>query len=432
MDWRTFCNKLNVILGPLRRYCELNDAEDALFLESPSQEVVSEFTKQDFEAWQSNAESYDFQQFSISNENSFEMLIEPTNSNIRRELLFNFEDRLEEFSVFDNDANLEYFFQKASNEIIWYILDLYDAKRRIPTRMPMSMYEIRWDNTSDKNIFSLIKLAVRLPISIKIINHSVLSREEQQKRLHSFLFNFAFNYNIAFKPISELNEIFPQRNLLDRKYGLKFDELMAPQLTYNQELVEQYYMALSSDDPFIEFIGYYHIMEHFYEDVYNEDIYNNIQSLLQHPGFSAKRKKDIAKLVDVIHKKLSANKTEFQGNELEALELTLIKFVDVDDLQNKLADYGKDLIDYYKTHELSFSKGDTVDLNDKTNDKLFKKIAARIYKTRNALVHSKSNENKIKERGVYKPFKDNLELLKEIPLMKCIAESIIIGSAVAF
>lgn len=56
-------------------------------------------------------------------------------------------------------------------------------------------------------------------------------------------------------------------------------------------------------------------------------------------------------------------------------------------------------------------------------------MANRVYKTRNSLVHSKSNEVKLNERGIYKPFKDSKALLKEIPLLKEISEEIIIKSA---
>ena len=58
-----------------------------------------------------------------------------------------------------------------------------------------------------------------------------------------------------------------------------------------------------------------------------------------------------------------------------------------------------------------------------------KKIAARIYKTRNALVHHKSNTARLKERGIYHPFKDEAELSNEIPLMRFVAEAIIIKTA---
>lgn len=59
-------------------------------------------------------------------------------------------------------------------------------------------------------------------------------------------------------------------------------------------------------------------MEYFYEEVYNEDILKSVQHIIQHPGFSAKRTKDIAKIVNLIKKKNRLNKEEFQGSELEA------------------------------------------------------------------------------------------------------------------
>ena len=170
-------------------------------------------------------------------------------------------------------------------------------------------------------------------------------------------------------------------------------------------------------------------MEYFYEEVYNEDILKSVQHIIQHPGFSAKRTKDIAKIVNLIKKKNRLNKEEFQGSELEALELTLKKFVNLSELVQDLAEFNDSILEYYKKTEVSFSKGDAIDLKDVSNEKLYKKLAARIYKTRNSLVHSKSNESRLNERGVYNPFTYSQELMKEIPLMRYISEVIIINSS---
>ena len=105
------------------------------------------------------------------------------------------------------------------------------------------------------------------------------------------------------------------------------------------------------------------------------------------------------------------------------------KFISIQDLVAELNNTDSNIVDYYKQHEVSFSKADAVDLTDYQNDKLFKKVAARIYKTRNALVHSKSNDGRLNERGIYQPFKNKQELTKEIPLMRCISEFIIIRTA---
>ncbi len=52
-------------------------------------------------------------------------------------------------------------------------------------------------------------------------------------------------------------------------------------------------------------------------------------------------------------------------------------------------------------------------------------LAKRIYYTRNSLVHSKGGKNN--ER--YRPYENEKELQKEIPLVKAVAELIIINSS---
>ena len=62
---------------------------------------------------------------------------------------------------------------------------------------------------------------------------------------------------------------------------------------------------------------------------------------------------------------------------------------------------------------------------------IFEKLANRIYETRTSIIHSKSNELKSenKKRFIYSPFKDSEALSKEIPLIKALAEEVIINSA---
>lgn len=189
-------------------------------------------------------------------------------------------------------------------------------------------------------------------------------------------------------------------------------------------------MALSSNDPFIEFLCYYHVMEHFFDEVYKEDIIKNVQDYITSPKFSVKRKKDVVKLIENIQKKTLSSKQEYRVNEEEALALTMKKYVpNLSELKESVDEIDSSLISYYKNHQVIFSKGDGIDLEDTSNEKVYKKIAARVYKTRNAIVHSKSNDLKSKEKGIYIPFKDEKELAREIPLMKIIAELIIIGSS---
>ncbi|MCM1223475.1 MAG: hypothetical protein NC548_54400, partial [Lachnospiraceae bacterium] len=331
-------------------------------------------------------------------------------------------------TLVDSENEITYSFKEASDELIYHILATYENVR-ISLKMPYSMFESRCANLENKTIFNILRLIIRLPYAILIQCNNRISKDKLLSFTKSYLFNLAYNLDLVLKPIVSPDVLFPKRTFQSIRRVHNVDELMPPKLLYTNELTEQYYMALASSDPFVKFIGFYHILEYFFEDVYNEDLLKSIQNILQHPGFSSKRKKDIIKLIDTIKKKNHQNKEDFQGSELEALELTIRKYTNLTELIQDLSTYNPDIIDYYCNHEITFSKGDSVNLHDLSNDKLPKKLAARIYKTRNALVHNKSNEARLSERGLYKPFKDNEELSKEIPLMRFLAESIIVNSA---
>lgn len=375
------------------------------------------------------AECYDFQRYSICNGNIYESIVDIPDIDSRGHFSSLLVDRLTEFTLKDDEKDIEYSFCDISEELTWYVIKDFDVKRRFFSRFPMSFFERKCESLKDKDIFSLIKMLIRLPAVVHIETSIPKSREKLQKFANSYLFNIAYNFDSVFKAVTDIEDLFPQRSILTRRRHHKISDLMPPQLLYQEQLVEQYYMALTSEDPFVKFIGFYHIMEYFYEEVYNEDILKSVQHIIQHPGFSAKRTKDIAKIVDLIKKKNRLNKQEFQGSELEALELTLKKFVNLSELVNDLTEFNDSIVEYYRLTETSFSKGDAIDLRDVSNEKLYKKLAARIYKTRNSLVHSKSNESRLSERGVYNSFTNNKELAKEISLMRYISEAIIINSS---
>lgn len=81
-------------------------------------------------------------------------------------------------------------------------------------------------------------------------------------------------------------------------------------------------------------------------------------------------------------------------------------------------------IDYYKTSLVAFTdESKTINFDDEP-ERVYLSIRDRIYSTRNAIVHSKYGE-----RLRYEPFKHDKQLAKEIPLMRAIAEEVIINSA---
>src|SRR5690606_5901950 len=193
---------------------------------------------------------------------------------------------------------------------------------------------------------------------------------------------------------------------------------------YQQDLILYYQKGISSESADLQFLSFYHILEHFFEKIYNDDLVRTIYDKLTAPSFSYKRSKDLVSLVNVIQDKLKYKNEEFQINEPEALRLVLDKFIeDFDELKNNIKIYDEVLLNYYKSNEVSFSKGNRVNF-DEERSVILKNLRERIYKTRNSIVHSKDTD-----KSKYLPFKHDKELSREIILMRIIAEKIVIGSS---
>ena len=105
--------------------------------------------------------------------------------------------------------------------------------------------------------------------------------------------------------------------------------------------------------------------------------------------------------------------------------MTLRKYIkDLSLLSEELNRISPDLINYYKTTEVPFSKGNKVDFDNTDVDNIYVNLAKRIYCTRNAIVHSKETD-----KSKYTPFRDDKDLLVEIYLLRIIAETIIIETS---
>lgn len=418
MEWDEFIDKVKFILRRFNKEFNIDYSEDSISYIVG--EKSFEFSKSDYNNISNDAMKSDLSQFTVSNNNSYEVIIYQTNKMIRRLLPYKFEERIISTNIKDSMNNIEYKFQEISDVMVWNIIKEIDLESLKRTFM---IFPPRLREDEGENFFNLLRVYFRNPYSL-IVSYKDIDKNKLNDYINSFLFNFCYNYGYSFRIMNSLDELLNIR-YRNKNSSYKSEELDAPRLLYKQDLTEQYHMAVSSEDPFVQFIGFYHIMEYFYEEIYKEGVVNNVKEILLDPGFSTKRKKDIMKLVDLINKKRTESTV---GSELEALELTLRKYIDIEKIIEKLNEIDKDIIEYYKNNKVNFSNGDAIDLiGDKKH--IFKKLANRVYKTRNSLVHSKSNEVRLNERGIYKPFKDSKALLKEIPLLKVISEEIIIKSA---
>lgn len=273
--------------------------------------------------------------------------------------------------------------------------------------------------------WSIIELleSVASYLSLKISSTSPKPDAKWESFRDALLFHLGYNLDLSLVPHRYVDEILrPSRISTLRRSSAK--DLDPPRRQYNSDLVYHYQLGVSAESPMLEYLSYYHVAEHWFENVFQEDLVKQTQNQITSPDFSYKRKKDIQKLIRSISKAVQVQNEEVVINEQTALRLTLERFVDLDRLVVELNQFDPELVQRYKRTAVSFSEGDRVNLDDSDQGAIYSALARRLYKTRNSLVHSKDGA---KNRFI--PFAHDAELLPELPLIRFIAEQIISASS---
>lgn len=325
----------------------------------------------------------------------------------------------------DVTNGIKYELSNPTDEYMLFVLKLLgDSEDSGDLFRPLSSHIMRERISKEKLDFFefLSKIMIPRIYTLKIKSHEPMSISQFSKLAMAFLFNLSYNLDITVIEIRFLHEFSHYR--FGRIRRSRPDEIEPPRRTYIPDLVYHYQMAISTDSIPIQFLSFYHVIEYFFYDIYHEELLNVIRAKITSPDFSYKRKRDLETLVKLISQKIKHKDDEVSYNEQEALYLTLKKYVDLDNLMSRLRDYNESLIEYYKENKVSFSQGNHIEFSLSNTEKIFRQIADRIYKTRNSIVHSKESG-----KPRYMPFRDDRKLLLEIPLLRFIAEEIIINTA---
>ena len=359
----------------------------------------------------------------ISNEKYFEILAKE-NSRIYMP------SRYRENSISDEINGIKYSYGDPSDEYIIYLLEqIVELDRRITKRIfdPLrylrrTQRRIEQPTLFNQTVFDVLRQSLPLIETIKIKSQNSIKKLRFEQLMYSYLFSLSYNLSHSIYPLRYFDELFSPLKV-GRLRRLSRDEIESPKRTYINDLILHYQKGVSSESLDHQYLSFYHILEHFFEKIYNEDLINKMREQLTLPGFSYKRKTDIEKLIKIIQKRLRYKNEEFQINELEALELVLRKYItDLENLKEELENVSSELIEFFKINEVPFSKGNKV--NFEVESEVFKNLSKRIYFTRNSIVHSKETE-----KDKYIPFKDDKDLLNEIYLMRILAEQVIIGTS---
>ncbi len=415
MNWNSFCDKLIRILNVYKRRMNFsyNDKEFVYYLN----DVKHIYTKKEYLDLKNRSSKYDYEDFLIKNDSYYEIGV-----NINDKLFNNREYYKEVIcSNYDNSNEVSFDIKECSDELIYYFILNFDFDNMRVISFDVSKFFIVSKNECNKGLFSLLRHLIRFPICIRVMSLNNIGVDKLEDYLYSYIYNLSVNEHIIIRIVSNIVSIVPKR-----KY--KFDTIILdskdnlPSVIYNRDLLCQFNMANSSDNSFVKYIAFYHIIEYFFESVYVDDMIENIQDKIKSNSFSVDNKKDINDIIKYVNNKRICNSDRYTFNEKEALELVLRKYVSINDLKLSLfsewVNFNNDVV--------SFSNGDIIDFS---LDNFYKSLSNRIYKTRNSLVHNKSNELSYKNRGVYDYIKNLKELDNEVILLEKISLLIIRNSA---
>lgn len=236
---------------------------------------------------------------------------------------------------------------------------------------------------------------------------------------NSFLFHAAYNLDAAARLGRDADFGSPRIQRVRRSAEASFD---APRQSYKIDLVHHYLMGVAAEIPLLEYLSYYHIAEHFFGAVFNDELVEQVRKRITDPSFSVRRAKDVQAIIKTVNVAQRQVREEGGVNEQRALEIVIERFVKIDRLVQDLNAWDDSVLQHYKENGVPFADAPKVDLLAAEEGEVVKALAKRIYKVRNSLVHAKEGA-----LPKYAPFAHDAELSREIPLMRFAAEQVVIA-----
>lgn len=334
----------------------------------------------------------------------------------------------------DNVNSINYRIGVASFEYyILYIIRLAEALEEIKDsrlllrfRKPVEiMLRHRYmDSDKQEKMDFVVFLDYMFDFQTLVINSSSVKDSNEFRALRtSYQFEYMYRTGLSLIEYTDILTLCRyNENGLSGKSHSEMD--VPPYRKYVADVVDYYKLALSSMDSYIQYISYYHVIEYFYDEVFKRKLVEELRFKITSPSFSYRNDDQLYSIAKFVKNRLKMNDEAGQGNEKESLKFVLEEYVDIDELKNRIYTINPSLPEYYQNNKVAFCNASAIGWKDAKG--CLSNIAARIYSTRNSLVHSKSGKNE--ER--YRPYRDERALRMEIPLIQAVAELIIIKSSV--
>lgn len=253
-------------------------------------------------------------------------------------------------------------------------------------------------------------------LSLRITTKGFRKAKQLRERATSFQFKYISCLDRPLRLISSLDE-FLEKGSYGRLSVAKLEIDCVPDVKFDDSAVNHFCLGVSSRSPYLQFLSFYHSIEFYFNSAYRKMTTELLRNELQSVEF-AYNDQHLYSIVSKLEKEISHKSELGFGNEKRELEYLVESCVHVPRLMKSLRRYRFDWSVWYSSNGVEFESDAPV--IDWESDNVAGLIASRIYKVRNAIVHSKKQTF-----GAFIPFKHDRALSYEIPLVKCVAEEVI-------
>lgn len=270
----------------------------------------------------------------------------------------------------------------------------------------------------------------RAKLTIKLTGFKVSTHDQALEVLesisNSIFFQIDSKYNI---PLSLTFRTPPKKTIRKRQkpYEVKID---FPKFSYDSDAVSLYWFAHKAQGfPIFQYLAFYQILEHFFDDFSNRSSLGHIQNILRNPNFDNGDPSSISQLFNILKYTGAQNEP---GSEKRQLRSLLMEIISPIEIRAYLTSHPEIKEFFDKDKEVSkknipMRAIEPPDTKVKDSD-LFDPIAERIYDIRCRIVHAKREPETNQRDNIY-PFSSESSLLSfDINLVKKLANKTLIAS----
>ena len=269
-------------------------------------------------------------------------------------------------------------------------------------------------------------------ISLRIQHDDIVSMTDLLDAATAFRTSAAYQSNLVYVPLDEFGPFIRSRQPYFLRgleedardaaehniFRVPGDSIRSFRYPISAEHAERYLRGVGAPDAFSAYLSYYHLIEFRFGDAWIQFC----RKRLEDSGHTWQiQSTDVRAVSDATERTLGARAGSLRFSEREALKKLVSQSVDLNRIRHEMQSLLDGALQHFQNSTPSFVSTSTVNFSTRVNPAVFANIANRIYDVRCAIVHSKEGEAR------YTPFLHDIELAREIPLVRLVAEQLTFG-----